>query len=77
MKIYQSTKPGKAEFVKEVLSPLIYQADTGWGGAEYEYDENNKEEYVYLITLDGERATRIRVSGDSLEALVRDTFRNL
>lgn len=39
IKTYKSNIDGKRAFVKEVLSPLLVQAGTGWYGAEYEYDE--------------------------------------
>lgn len=29
-KIYKSDTAGKAEFVREVISPLLINADTGW-----------------------------------------------
>ncbi len=77
MKRYNSTKAGKAEFVAEVLSPLLVQADTGWYGADYEYNETTKEETVYLLTLEGYRSNPICVNGNSLEAIVRDVFKNL
>lgn len=77
MKKYRATIAGKAEFVKEVISPLLYQADTGWFGAEYEYDEQTKEERVWLLTQDGYKSNPIGVNGDSLEAIVRDVFKNL
>lgn len=77
MKRYRSTIQGKAEFVREVLSPLLYQADTGWFGAEYEYDEKTGEETIYLITVEGYRSNPVHVNGDSLEAIVRDVFKNL
>lgn len=77
MKRYESTKAGKAEFVKDVISPLLCQANTGWFGAVYEYDERTKEETVYLLTAEGYRSNGICVNGDSLEAIVRDVFRNL
>ncbi len=79
MKRYESTKQGKADFVREVLSPLVYQADTGWRGAEYEADEHG-EEYVYLLTVYGAeigRGKRILVTGDSVQAIVSDVFNNL
>lgn len=77
MKRYRSTIQGKVEFVKEVISPLLYQADTGWYGAVYEYNETTHDEIVYLLTRDGYRSNAIYVNGDSLEALVRDVFKNL
>lgn len=77
MKRYKSTKAGKAEFVKEVLSPLLYQADTGWFGAEYEYDEQTKQERIWLLTAEGYKSNPVGVDGDSLEAIVSDVFKNL
>lgn len=77
MKKYSSTIAGKKEFVQDVLDPLLYQADTGWFGAEYEYDEKTHEERVYLLTPEGYRSNAIGVNGDSLEAIVRDVFKNL
>jgi phage repressor protein C with HTH and peptisase S24 domain len=77
MKQYRANYTGKAEFVKDVLSPLLYQADTGWFGAEYEYDKTTHEERVYLLTPEGYRSNAIGVNGDSLEAMVRDVFKNL
>ena len=62
-----------------MLSPLVYQADTGWRGAEYEADEHG-EEYVYLLTVYGAeigRGKRILVTGDSVQAIVSDVFNNL
>lgn len=79
MKRYESTKQGKADFVREVLSSLVYQADTGWRGAEYEADEHG-EEYVYLLTVYGAeigRGKKILVTGDSVQAIVSDVFNNL
>lgn len=77
MKVYRSTIQGKAEFVEEVISSLLYQAATGWYGAVYEYNRTTHDEIVYLLTREGYRSNAIRVNGDSLEALVRDVFKNL
>lgn len=76
MKEYKNTKEGKAEFVNEVLSPLMIQSKTGWYGAEYEYIER-KGEYVYLLDIDGDRCRTIDVSADSLSAIVTDVFKNI
>lgn len=75
-KTYESTTVGKAAFVAEVLSPLLVQAGTGWHGAEYVRDEHGNEN-VYLLTRQGWRSTKINVTADSLEAIVRDVFQNL
>lgn len=76
MKEYKNNKEGKAEFVKEVLSPLMVQANTGWYGAEYEYIER-KGEYVYLLDRDGYRCRAINVSANSISAIVTDVFKNI
>ena len=76
MKEYKSTKEGKAEFVSEVLSPLMIQAKTGWYGAEYEYIEC-RGEYVYLLDREGYRCRMIDVSADSLSAIITDVFNRI
>ena len=80
MKKYEATILGKQLFVEEVLSPLLYSANTGYLGAEYE--EDNGKEFVYLLNdLGGVlglcRVKKINVTADSLEAIVRDVFKNL
>lgn len=77
IKTYKSNIDGKRAFVKEVLSPLLVQAGTGWYGAEYEYDEPHRRETVYLLNVTGDRCTAIDVSADSNEAIVRDVFKHL
>lgn len=74
-KIYTSDTAGKAEFVKEVISPLLINADTGWYGAEYEQNESG--EYVYLFTDDGPRSVAVDITYDSLQAIVCDVFNEL
>lgn len=72
-KIYTSDTAGKAEFVKEVVSPLLINADTGWYGAEYEKNENG--EYIYLLTENGARNVAVDITRDSLQAIVCDVFK--
>lgn len=74
-KIYTSDTAGKTEFVREVISPLLINADTGWYGAEYEKNENG--EYVYLLTKDGVRSAAVDITCDSLQAIVSDVFNEL
>lgn len=76
MKKYQSDKEGKKAFVDGPLSDLVYQANTGWGGCVYEVTENG-EEYVCLLNYDRIACTKICVSADSCEAIVRNVFKNL
>lgn len=81
IKTYGSHYWNKNEFVEEVLSPLLIQADTGWYGAKYEadFDTNNNviAEYVWLLSENGIRSKHVNVYANSLEAIVRDVFRNL
>lgn len=72
-KIYTSDTAGKAEFVREVISPLLIYADTGWYGAEYEQNESG--EYVYLLTEEGVRGVAVDITRDSLQAIVCDVFK--
>lgn len=72
-KIYTSDTAGKAEFVREVISPLLINADTGWYGAEYEQNESG--EYVYLLTEEGVRGVAVDITRDSLQAIVCDVFK--
>ena len=81
IKTYSSDYEGKEAFVKEVLSPLLIQADTGWYGAEYEAKFNEthqvEREYVWLLSKNGVRNKCVNVYANSLEAIIRDVFRNL
>lgn len=72
-KIYTSDTAGKAEFVREVISPLLINADTGWYGAEYEQNESG--EYVYLLTENGIRNVAVDITRDSLQTIVCDVFK--
>lgn len=72
-KIYTSDTAGKAEFVREVISPLLINADTGWYGAEYEHNESG--EYIYLLTENGIRSVAVDITRDSLQAIVSDVFK--
>lgn len=74
-KQYRSTKEGKAEFVKEILSPLMIHANTGWHGAEYEAEVGG--EYVYLLDREGNSCRKIDVSSNSLSAIVTDVFKSI
>lgn len=75
MKTYQSDARGKEAFVREVLSPLLVAANTGWRGAVYEKIAGR--ERVYLIGATGSRNKAIDVGCNRLEAIVRDVFKNL
>lgn len=72
-KIYTSDTVGKTEFVREVISPLLINADTGWYGAEYEQNESG--EYIYLLTENGIRSVAVDITRDSLQAIVCDVFK--
>lgn len=74
-KIYTTDTAGKAEFVREVISPLLINADTGWYGAEYEQNESG--EYIYLLTENGARSEVVDITKDSLQAIVCDVFNEL
>lgn len=74
-KIYTSDTVWKTEFVKEVISPLLINADTGWYGAEYEQNESG--EYIYLLTENGIRSVAVDITCDSLQAIVSDVFNEL
>lgn len=74
-KIYTSDTAGKAEFIKEVISPLLINANTGWYGAEYEQNESG--EYIYLLTENGARSVAVDITCDSLQAIVCDVFNEL
>ena len=76
IKAYDSTIEGKRDFVKEVLSPLMRQAMTGWYGAEYEQTPDGRE-WVYLLNSFGTRSKRIEVSANSNLAIVLEVFNNL
>lgn len=72
---YRSTVEEKEDFVNEVLSNLMIQADTGYFGATYEHTEHG--EYVHLFNREGCCVRNINVTADSLESLIRDVFKNL
>lgn len=72
-KIYTSDTVGKTEFVREVISPLLINADTGWYGAEYEQNESG--EYIYLLTENGTRSVAVDITRDSLQAIICDVFK--
>lgn len=77
IKRYQGDYEGKEAFVREVLSPLLAQANTGWyWGCHYEHIPGEGE-WVCIHRYDGATAVRINVYADSLEAIVRDVFKNL
>ena len=76
VKEYKSNREGKAEFVAEVLSPLMVQARTGYYGAEYEVIEGQGE-YVWLLDRDGEKCMAVNVSCDSVQAIVQDVFNKI
>ena len=76
IKKYNQSTEGKAEFVKEVLSPLLVMIKTGLAGAEYECENDGGSERVYFVMLNGQRMIPpVNVTADSLKALVIDVLK--
>lgn len=76
MRVYNGTKEDKDDFVTEVLSPLLIQANTGWYGALY-MDVKGKGEYICLLDKEGVIGAKIDVTADSITAIILDVFKNL
>ena len=76
MRVYKGTKEDKDDFVTNVLSPLLVQANTGWYGALY-MDVKGKGEYVCLLDKEGVIGAKIDVTADSITAIILDVFKNL
>ena len=76
MRVYKGTKEDKDDFVTDVLSPLLVQANTGWYGALY-MDVKGKGEYVCLLDKEGVIGAKIDVTADSITAIILDVFKNL
>lgn len=76
MRVYKGTKEDKDNFVTDVLSPLLVQANTGWYGALY-MDVKDKGEYVCLLDENGVMGAKIDVTADSITAIIIDVFKKL